>query len=51
MIDIAARANHGVKLPSLKQTRGHIIKTFKQQMLVLRDRLNVSLISTPFILY
>ena len=51
MIDIAAHANRGIKLPSLKQTRGHIIKTFKQQMLVLRDRLNVSLILTPFILY
>ncbi|KAH9033974.1 hypothetical protein EDB83DRAFT_2188442, partial [Lactarius deliciosus] len=41
MIDIASRANHGVKLPSLKQTRGHVIKTFKQQMLILKDRLNV----------
>ncbi|KAF8263820.1 hypothetical protein EI94DRAFT_1595605 [Lactarius quietus] len=47
MIDIASRANCGVKLPSMKQTRGHIIKTFKQQMFMLKERLNVHYISIP----
>ena len=42
MIDFAPLANCGVKLPSLKQTCGHIIKTFKQQMFMLKDQLNVS---------
>ena len=44
MINIASRASRGVKLPSLKQTRGHIIKTFKEQVFILRDCLNVSII-------
>ncbi|KAH9029620.1 hypothetical protein EDB84DRAFT_1271654, partial [Lactarius hengduanensis] len=42
MIDLAARANHGVKLPSPGQTQGRIIKMFKQQMFLLKERLNVS---------
>ena len=42
MIDIASRATRGVKLPSPWRTRGHIIKTFKQQMCLLKERLNVS---------
>ena len=48
MVDIASHANRGVKLPSLRQTHGHIIRSFKQQMVVLKDRLNVSLFSHPF---
>ena len=47
MVDIASHANHGVKLPSLKQTHGHIIKMFKQQMLVLKDWLSVGSFSDP----
>ena len=43
MIDFASHANRGVKLPSLKQTCGRIIKTFKEQMFILKDRLNVHL--------
>ncbi|KAH9063532.1 hypothetical protein EDB87DRAFT_1558211, partial [Lactarius vividus] len=42
MVDLASSANHGVKLPSPKQTRGHVIKMFKQQMCLLKERLNVS---------
>ncbi|KAH8981829.1 hypothetical protein EDB86DRAFT_2768185, partial [Lactarius hatsudake] len=42
MIDIASRATRGVKLPSPWRTRGHIIKTFKQQMCLLKEWLNVS---------
>jgi hypothetical protein len=42
MVDIASRANRSVTLPSLKQTRGHIIKMFKEQMFLLKERLNVS---------
>ena len=48
MIDIASCANHGVKLPSLRQTCGRIIRSFKQQMIILKDRLNVSLFSDLF---
>lgn len=44
MIDIAACANRKVTLPSLKQSRARIIKTFKQQMVLLKDRLNVRLL-------
>ncbi|KAH9001365.1 hypothetical protein EDB92DRAFT_1788805, partial [Lactarius akahatsu] len=42
MVDLASRANHGVKLPSPRQTRGRVIKNFKQQMCLLKERLNVS---------
>ncbi|KAH8983920.1 hypothetical protein EDB92DRAFT_1803497, partial [Lactarius akahatsu] len=42
MIDLAACANHGVKLPSPGQTRGRVIKMFKQQMFLLKERLNAS---------
>jgi hypothetical protein len=41
MLDIASRASHGVTLPSPKKTRVRIINMFKQQMYMLRDRLNV----------
>lgn len=43
MLDIASRAppSRGVTLPSPKKTRAQIIHTFKQQMYLLRDRLNV----------
>jgi hypothetical protein len=42
MIDIASCANRGVMLPSSKQTRGCIIKMFKEQMFLLKEWLNVS---------
>jgi hypothetical protein len=42
MVDIASCANRGVTLPSLKQTRGRIIKMFKEQMFLLKEQLNVS---------
>ena len=42
MIDIAARATHGVKIPGHKATRAHIISLFKQNLSNLRDRLKVS---------
>ncbi|KAI9437034.1 hypothetical protein H4582DRAFT_1816282, partial [Lactarius indigo] len=41
MINIASCTTHSVKLPSPCQTRAHIIKTFKQQMCLLKERLNV----------
>ncbi|KIL57470.1 hypothetical protein M378DRAFT_87861, partial [Amanita muscaria Koide BX008] len=46
MTDIAARATHGIKLLSQKQTRAEIIGMFQEQMLCLRDRLNVALYHT-----
>lgn len=44
MLDIASRASRGVSLLSPKKTRARIIHTFKQQMSLLRSRLNVRLI-------
>ena len=41
MINIAARATNGVKIPDRRQTRQAIIDTFKRQLVALRDRLNV----------
>jgi hypothetical protein len=40
MIEVAARATRGVKIPGRKQTRQAIINMFKKQMQALRDRLN-----------
>lgn len=45
MVDLASRANHGVKLPSPRQTRGRVIKMFKQQMCLLKERLNSPAVS------
>ena len=45
MIDIAARATKGVKIPNRAQTRSEIIKLFKRNMTRLRERLNVSAIA------
>jgi len=45
MIEVAARATRGVKIPGRKQTRQAIINMFKKQMQALRDRLNVCLYS------
>ncbi|KAF9231051.1 hypothetical protein BU15DRAFT_49006 [Melanogaster broomeanus] len=41
MIDVAARATNGVKIPNRKATRQAIIDSFKQQMTNLRARLSV----------
>ena len=41
MTDLASRATGSVNLPSLRQTRGRIIKSSKQQRLLLKERLNV----------
>ena len=40
MIEIAARATRGVNIPGRKRTREVIIKTFKEQMKALGERLN-----------
>ncbi|KAF8346629.1 hypothetical protein F5887DRAFT_883096, partial [Amanita rubescens] len=40
MIEIAARAPRGVNIPGRKRTRAVIIKTFKDQMKALGERLN-----------
>jgi len=40
MLDLASRANRRIQLPSPKQSRARIIKMFKQQLCLLRDRLN-----------
>lgn len=45
MIDIAARATEGVKIPNRKQTRREIIDMFKRNMTKLRKRLNVEHVS------
>ena len=41
MIDTAAQATRGVKIPNRKATRAYIIKLFKQNLTKLRDRLKV----------
>ncbi|KAI0686300.1 hypothetical protein C8T65DRAFT_525276, partial [Cerioporus squamosus] len=41
MIDIAARATEGVKIPNCKTTRREIINMFKCNLTKLRDRLQV----------
>jgi hypothetical protein len=41
MIDTAARAKNGVKIPDGRQTRQGIIETFKAQLRGLRKRLMV----------
>ncbi|KAH9056773.1 hypothetical protein EDB87DRAFT_1566061 [Lactarius vividus] len=41
MMDIASRATRGITLLSPKKTRAHIIHMFKQQMILLKKRLNV----------
>jgi hypothetical protein len=40
MIETAACATQGVKIPGQKQTRSAIVKTFKTQMKALSERLN-----------
>jgi len=45
MVNIAARATRGLKLPSRKQTRNEIKRLFKEQMMALKERLNVSSLS------
>jgi hypothetical protein len=47
MVNIAARASRGLKLPSRKQTRNEIKRLFKEQMKALKERLNVSYLSFP----
>jgi hypothetical protein len=42
MIDIAARATNGVKIPGQKGTRSEIIQMFKKHLTTLKVRLNVS---------
>ena len=46
MIQIAARATREVKIPNRQQTRAEIILLFKDQMLKLKERLNVSAVPT-----
>ena len=41
MIDIAARATRGVKLPTRHATRAHIIQLFKKNLTNLRNCINV----------
>ena len=41
MINIAARATNGIKIPDCRHTQQAIINKFKQQLAALRDRLNV----------
>jgi hypothetical protein len=41
MIDIAARATNGVKIPAQKGTRSEIMQMFKNHLTTLKVRLNV----------
>ncbi|KAG1804864.1 uncharacterized protein HD556DRAFT_1189375, partial [Suillus plorans] len=41
MIDVAARATNGVKIPGRKATRAQIVRMFKAHLTGLRNRLNV----------
>ena len=41
MLEIASRANRGIRLPSPKQSRARIITMFKQQLYSLKERLDV----------
>ncbi|KAI0793625.1 hypothetical protein C8Q74DRAFT_1194947 [Fomes fomentarius] len=45
MIDIAARATDGVRIPNRKQTRAAIIDQFKDNLRRLREQLNVCFLS------
>ena len=45
MIDVASRATKGVKIPGWKATRAEIIHTFKDHLMKLKTKLNVSMIS------
>lgn len=51
MVNTAARATRGIKLPSRKQTRNEIIRIFKEQMKALKERLNVSSLLIMLTLY
>ncbi|KAG1765407.1 hypothetical protein EDD22DRAFT_775068, partial [Suillus occidentalis] len=42
MIDVAARATNGIKIPGRKATRAEIMRTFKTHLTGLRSKLNVS---------
>lgn len=42
MIDIAARATHGITIPNRKATRKYIIELFKKNLTDLRNRLAVN---------
>ena len=41
MIETAARATNGVKIPNGRETRQVVINTFKEQLTALRARLTV----------
>jgi hypothetical protein len=41
MIDLAARATNGVKIPGRKATRAEIKRTFKDHLTRLKAKLNV----------
>ncbi|KAJ7161576.1 hypothetical protein C8R46DRAFT_820955, partial [Mycena filopes] len=41
MIDVAARAKNGVRIPGRKSTRVEIIETFNRRLDQLRAKLNV----------
>ncbi|KAJ6523122.1 hypothetical protein DFH09DRAFT_938048, partial [Mycena vulgaris] len=43
MIDVAARAHNGVRIPGRKATREEIMELFQRQMENLRVRINVSI--------
>lgn len=45
MIEVAARATNGVKIPGRKATREEIMRMFKNQLTYLRTRLQVYIIS------
>ena len=51
MINIAARAKDGVKIPGRKQTRQAIIETFKSQLIKLCNQLNVSISVSEYLSY
>ena len=51
MIAVAARATHGVTIPSLKVTRAYIISLFKKNVAKLWERLSVSYIQSLFCIF
>jgi hypothetical protein len=51
MIDIAARATRGVKLPTRQATRAYIIQLFKKNLTNLRNRINVRTMKTVLLYF
>lgn len=50
MLDVAARATKGIKLPTRKATRNAIVRAFHENIKALREELSVSFFPSPCIM-